>query len=122
MIDIKLELDKNQYNKVKDFFWKDIAVKSIKDWIRRTTLFLEVEATKRTPVDTWLLRASHRVSFSNSWFTWSIKNTRLYWLFVHNWTKYQKSQPWMSNTVKENDKQIQTVFNYELNKLFNKLK
>ena len=91
----------------------------INKWIRRTTLFLEWESTKRTPIDTWLLRSSQRSFFST--LKWTIRNSRFYWLFVHEWTKYMKWRPWMKQTILENEKEINTEFNKWIEQYFTSL-
>jgi len=76
-----------------------------KESIKRITFFLEWESSKNTPVDTWLLRASQRTVLKNWWLTWFIKNSRVYWIYVH------KKNPWMTNTVNENKNNITKMYN-----------
>jgi len=80
---------------------------------KRVAIFLEWESTKRTPVariNWWLLRASQR-SFIREWYQSTIRNSRYYWLFVHEWTKYMKWRPWMRQAVEENEVEINNQFN-----------
>lgn len=65
--------------------------------VKKAVLTVERQSKINTPVDTWLLRNSYQTSFM--WLQWEIRNYREYAMYVHEWTKYQKSQPFMRNAI-----------------------
>ena len=62
-------------------------------WIKKVVFFLEWEAIPFTPIDKWFLRNSYKQKFWN--LTWTLYNTRKYAIFLHEWTKYMKGNPFM---------------------------
>ena len=86
------------------------AQKEIFKWIRKATMLVYNTVIDKTPVDTWLLRQSNRVKFNQNELTWTITNSRYYAIFVHNWTKYQKAQPFYTDSLKENNIRIKRIF------------
>ena len=108
--------------------WSDDLIKKLNQidfeeainfWIRRVILYLYWEIIIVAPVDTWLLRNSHRIELS--YLHWEIINTREYWYYVHEWTIYQKSQPWITNTVQSKILDILDIFQESADSVIQKL-
>ncbi len=118
--DLNVILDKNFHNLIRNISDKKEIKKIFWQWIKDVALFLDRESAIRTPVDTWVLRSKQR-AFIKKWFKSTIRNSVWYWLFVHEWTKYQRSQPWMKNSIDENKKEINTTFNRWIEIYFNNL-
>lgn len=81
-------------------------------WIKKVVFFLEWEAIPFTPIDKWFLRNSYKQKFWN--LTWTLYNTRKYAIFLHEWTKYMKGNPFMKKTIDKNKNEVDLVMNEEL--------
>lgn len=103
-------------------FWKINVDKTLTDGVKKTIIFLEGQSKRDTPVDTWILRNSYKTRFSDWWQTGQLENFRKYWIFVHEGTKFIKSNPWMTRAVEKSEWQIETIWNGEIDKLLNTLK
>jgi len=88
--------------------------KWINKWIKKIIFFLEWEAIPFTPVDTWVLRNSYRQKFWNLF--WRLFNIRDYWVFVHEWTRFIKANPFMTKALKKGEWKIEIIMNREINK------
>mgnify|MGYP003563049516 CR=1 FL=1 len=89
-------------------------------WVKKSIIFLEWAAKKETPVDTWLLRNSYETFFES--LKWKLVNTRKYWLYVHEWTRYIKWNPFLTRAAKKSNKDINIIFSNEVHKTLNSLK
>lgn len=85
---------------------------SINKWIKKIVFFAEWEAKVFTPVDKWFLRNSYRQKFWNLY--WELFNIRKYWVFVHEWTRFIKSNSFLTKTVKKNQREFNLIMNEEL--------
>lgn len=85
---------------------------ALNKWIKKVVFFLEWEAKVFTPVDTWVLRNSFRQKFGS--YTWKLMNIRNYGVFVHEGTRFMKSNPFMTKTVKKNAKEVNLIMNEEI--------
>lgn len=93
--------------------------KTLNRAIKISIIELEWTAKKETPVDTGLLRWSYETFFSN--LSWKLQNKRKYWIYVHEWTKYIKSNPFLERTIDKEEPKIERIFNWEINKMLNTL-
>ncbi len=114
---ISIWIDKRFHNLIRNLWDKREIKKVFWNWNREVALFLDRESAIRTPIDTWILRAKQR-SYIRIWFRSTIQNRTWYWLLVHEWTKFQRSQPWMREAIEENEKEINTLFNKWVEKYF----
>lgn len=108
-VELKVSWLKEFINKVSNKWEVTIALNI---GIKKSLFFLEAEAKTFTPVDTWVLRNSYRESFWN--LTWKIFNFRKYSIFVHEGTRFIKSNPFMTKTVEKAWKEVELIMNDEL--------
>lgn len=94
--------------------------KTLNIWTKKSTIFLQWEAIKETPIDTWLLRNSYETHFNN--LEWKLINTRKYWVYVHEWTKYIRWNPFLTRAAKNSNEKVNRIFNNEILKMLNTLK
>lgn len=92
---------------------KDDVKKALNTGIKKVVFFLEWEAKVFTPVDTWVLRNSYRQTYGD--LTWKLFNIRNYWIFVHEGTRFIKSNPFLTNTVESAGKEVELIMNEEIN-------
>lgn len=81
-------------------------------WIKKIFFFLEWEAKVKTPVDTWVLRNSYRQEFKSLF--WRLFNIREYGAFVHEGTRFIKSNPFLTETARESAREVNLIMNEEL--------
>jgi len=86
----------------------------INKWIKKIIFFMEWEAIPFTPVDKGILRNSYRQKFSNLF--WRLFNIRDYGVFVHEWTRFIKANPFMTKALKKWEWKIEVIMNNEINK------
>lgn len=86
--------------------------KALNKGIKKVVFFLEWEAKVFTPVDTWVLRNSYRQSYGD--LKWKLFNIRNYWIFVHEGTRFIKSNPFLTNTVEKAWKEVELIMNEEI--------
>lgn len=86
--------------------------KALNTGLKKVVFFLEGEAKVFTPVDTWILRNSFRQKYGN--LTAKLFNIRNYWIFVHEGTRFIKSNPFLTKTVKKAWKEIELIMNEEI--------
>lgn len=141
MIKIEIKWYEDFVNKV----WHLVVDWYANNAIRKSIINFERTAKIKTPVDTGDLRWSYESSFWN--LEGELKNTRRYWLYVHEgtgryarnwngrktpwfvqkangdgfWTRWQKPQPWMEETVNQEVGKVEIFFNQEFEKLLSKL-
>jgi len=101
-------------------FWELDVKKTLNTSVKKSVIFLEWEAKKETPIDTWLLRNSYETFFSS--LKWKLVNTRKYWVYVHEWTKYIRWNPFMTRAAEKSENKVNLIFNKEVNKMLNSLK
>ena len=106
---------------VKHFNSLDVN-RTLSTWVKKIIITLQRESTRRTPVDTWLLRKSYNSYFTDWWLTGKLVNYRKYGIFVHEWTKYMQGRPFMTDALEENDSKVQLIMNREIEKMLNTLK
>lgn len=82
-------------------------------WIKKVLYYAEWEVKIVTPVDKWFLINSFRIIANK---TWRLFNIRNYWVFVHEWTKFIKANPFMTDTVKRKKDKFNLIMNKELQK------
>ena len=116
---IKIEV-KNLNELIKKF-WAINVNKSLTTWVKKTIIFLEGESKRLTPVVKNILRTSYKSEFSNGWIEWKLINYRGYWIFVHEWTRFIKWNPFMTKAVEKSTRQINVIWNGEINKLLKTL-
>lgn len=80
--------------------------------IRKSIFILYWEALRRVPVDSWMLKSSHRKKFENLF--WSLGANTDYAKYVHEGTIKQKAQPWLSESLKDKEKEILNILSREL--------
>lgn len=85
---------------------------TLNKWIKKSIYHLESEAIPRTNVDTGTLRNSYKEKFWN--LTGTLYNLRKYWIYVHEWTRFMKWNPFMTDTVKAEAKQVNVIMNKEM--------
>ena len=85
---------------------------ALNTWIKKVVFFLEWEAKVFTPVDTWFLRNSFRQKYWN--LKWKLYNIRKYSIFVHEGTRFIKSNPFMTKTIEKSWKEVNLIMNEEL--------
>ena len=85
---------------------------ALNKWIKKVVFFAEWEAKVFTPVDKWFLRNSYRQKFWNLF--GELYNIRKYGVFVHEWTRFIKANPFLTKTVKKNEKEFTLIMNEEL--------
>ena len=85
---------------------------ALNKWIKKVVFFLEWEAKVFTPVDTWFLRNSFRQKYWS--LSWKLFNIRKYGIFVHEGTRFIKSNPFMTKTVKKSWKEVNLIMNESL--------
>ena len=101
-----------QFKVIDDSIWLRLQridiEKSLNSSIRKSIHVLLWESLKRVPVDTWKLKWSHHKKFENLF--WSLTAKTDYSVYVHQWTMYQRSQPWLSDSLKEKEREITNIF------------
>lgn len=115
--EIKIEWLDEFINKI-DTPWE--IKEALERWIKKIIFFAEWEAKIFTPVDKWFLRNSYRQAYWN--LMWRLFNIRNYWIFVHEWTRFIKSNPFMTETVDKNKTDFNEIMNEELNDSLSLLK
>lgn len=85
---------------------------ALNKWIRKVVFFLEWEAIPLTNIDKWFLRNWYREKFWN--LEGTLYNIRDYDIFVHEWTRYMKWNPFLTRTVDQNKKEVEIVMNEDL--------
>ena len=81
-------------------------------WIKKGIFHLQREAIPRTNVDTWTLRNSYTQKFWR--LSWSLYNTREYWLYVHEGTQYITWNPFMKITAEKESGEVNKIMNKEM--------
>lgn len=92
----------------------------INKWIKKTIFFLQWEVIPFTPVQTWVLRNSYSQRFKNLY--WNLFNTRKYWVYVHEWTRFIKANPFMTKALKKSEWKVSLIMNNEIRKSLSILK
>ena len=115
MFEIKTEWLTEFIQKLADLNAKD----SIDRGIKKGIYLLEWLSKIETPVDTWVLRNSYRTEFL-PWI-WKLINFREYWLYVHEWTKYIKWNPFLERAVQKWENWLVAIFAKEVDLLLNNL-
>jgi len=86
---------------------------------RKAMYILKNEALKRVPKQTWKLKRSHIIKYENLFGT--LINMSPYWKYVHYWTIYQSSQPWLTDSLTAKEKEIYNIFDRDIEKYLKKL-
>lgn len=100
-------------------FWRLDPHKTLQKAMKKSVLTIQREAIKETPVDTWLLRNSYEIFYGN--LEWKLINTRKYWVYVHEWTKYIKWNPFLTRAADKSEEKVNKIFNKEVTKMINSL-
>jgi len=81
--------------------------KTINKGIKKSMYVVLWDVLRRVPVDTWKLKRSHEVFF---WNLYGEIFTRVeYAEKVHQWI-WQRSQPWLKNSMKNSKWRIEAIF------------
>ena len=83
-------------------------------WIKKSIFFLEWESIAETPVDQGILWNSYKTNFKNLF--WELFNVRDYWIFVHEWTKFIRANPFMTRAIDKSNSKVEIIMNNEINK------
>lgn len=98
-----------------DFFkkvWQLAFTKTLNKSIKKAITTVERDSKINTPVDTGILRNSYQTDFTD--LKWELRNYRDYWLYVHEWTRYQKANPFFRRAIESNEQWIQRIFENDL--------
>ena len=110
-LNVKLSWLQEFINKIDD---KPEVRAALNKWVKKVVFFAEWEAKIFTPVDKWFLRNSYKQRFGK--LTWELYNIRKYWVFVHEWTRFIKANPFLTKTVRKNERKFSLILNSELMK------
>lgn len=115
MLDIHYEWLNDFVVKMKNVNWKE----AINTAIKKSIYTLEREAKIQTPVDTGILRNSYTTEFSD--LVGRLINFREYGIYVHEWWKFYKWNPFLTRTMENTMDEIETIFSKEYDALLEKL-
>lgn len=82
-----LEINVNNIDDLKKNLNKINFKNSLKKASGRSLIYLEWEAKKETPIDTWVLRNSYEIDNNTFWY-WKLNNFREYAEYVHSRNPY----------------------------------
>lgn len=111
MLDIQFDWLNDFVQKIMKYDWR----KAINSAISKSIFVIEREAKIQTPVDTWILRNSYITEFDD--LIWRLINTREYWLYVHEWTRFFQWNPFIQRAVENTDEKVTMIFSKEYDDL-----
>lgn len=111
MLDVQFDWLNEFVKKMREVDWR----KTINRAISKSIFVLEREAKIQTPVDTGILRNSYITEFDD--LIGKLINFREYWIYVHEWTRFFRWNPFMQRAVDNTDQQITMIFSNEYDNL-----
>lgn len=93
--------------------WNMNVKKALDTGIKKSIFLIERTAKQRTPVDTWLLRNSYESKFQD--LEWTLRNFREYWPIV------EARVGFMESTLFDEERNIENIFDTEINNLIRSL-
>lgn len=115
MLNIEFEWLNDFVVKLSKLRGEDAINRAIKKWI----FTIERAAKIETPVDTGILRNSYTTEFDS--LIWRLVNFRDYAIYVHEWTRFQKPNPFLERAVMQTEQQVETIFSNEYDALLKTL-
>lgn len=140
-----VEINAEDLKKIAKAFWTTVVKETLDTSIKKTIVLLNRNAIMETPTDRWLLRNSFQTEF-RSWY-WRLFNPVKYAIFVQEGTrphnapfdpiagranrkwlnggairrsikmKWTKANPFMDRAIESSDREIDNIFQSEIDKL-----
>lgn len=142
---VNIEYDQQQLEEIQKQFWSEVVQNMLDTSIKKSIILLQRYAIQETPTDQWHLRNGFQTEFKKSF--GRLFNPVEYAVYVHDWTKphtapfgkiadwanrhwlnpwsvryairmkWTKANPFMDRAVEEWEKQVDAIFEKEIDKM-----